>query len=195
MTILHELLRAPSAEVVWRLRGDLRQLGAPSASPIWSLLEQFHRYLRQLEGSTTSREYSHRASLMDIGAVGGVMLDNLLEARSAEELGQRLLSAVLSEGLMVLATRQHVKAWEQDLETVYAETAWQLHDQIWEWSERLRPDLPAAQRRVMVEQLLAPLRSTQYSGTVRAVLISRLYQVLIWSCLQSLGAVDPPKSR
>ncbi len=180
---LRRLMQAPSAQEVWNLRGDLLESDQPREGVIWTLLEQLHQYLRQLESSTTSREHSHRASLLDIGAVGGVLLDNLLEARSGEEMGRRLLSALLSEGLMVLATRQHVKAWEQELDTVYSQAAWQLYNQLWWWSERLKPELPGLHRRVMIEQLLAPIRSQELGGTVKAVLITRYYQLLIWSCL------------
>lgn len=181
---LRRLMRSPTAHEVWNLRGDLLQRETSSDDPIWEVLEQFYRYLCQLESSSTSREHSHRASLLDIGAVGGVVLERLLEGGSPAQTGRRLLSALMSEGLMVLATRQHVKAWEQELANVYAEAAWQLYDQLWKWSLPLRPELKPGARRVLIEQLLAPIRSEEPAGTVKAVLITRYYQLLLWTRLR-----------
>ena len=75
----------------------------------------------------------------------------------------RLLGALLSEGLMVLATRQHVKAWEGELSAVYRAAAWYLYDELWRWAAGLKPDLSAADRRRLLDRLVtkAPARSRE----------------------------------
>jgi hypothetical protein len=113
---LRHALTSPTAEGLWRLRGDLLETGLTPETRTFRVLGEFASFLDELATSTSSREYSHLASMMDIGALGGVVLEQLLEPTSADQLAQRVLAGALSEGLMVLATRQHVKAWEEELD-------------------------------------------------------------------------------
>jgi hypothetical protein len=121
---LGQVLRNPTAADLWRLRAELLVAGLPRDSRAWAVIDEFRAFLDQLVTSTSSREYSHLASKLDISAVGGVVLEQLLEIKDAQELALRLLTGLLSEGLMVLGTRQHVKAWEGELDAVYANAAW-----------------------------------------------------------------------
>ena len=85
-----------------------RRRGLGRAGRVQALLDQ-------LATGTSSRDYSDLASKLDVGALGGVVLEHVLESEKAEDLALRLFTGLLSEGLMVLATRQHVKAWEGEL--------------------------------------------------------------------------------
>lgn len=177
-SLKHALTR-PDPAVLWDLRADLLEAGVDADSPVWDLLDEFHDFLDHLAGSTTAREYSNLASMLDIGGVGGVILESLLEADDPSKLAQRLLSAVLSEGLMILATRQHVRAWEEELDSVYRAAAWSLYPKIWRFSVDQKPGLSDPERRALVEQLFKPLTDPARSGTVRAVVIVRLFQALL----------------
>ena len=176
---LHAVLSAPSPTAVWELRGALRTTDAALAPEGWALLEQYHRFLTELTTRTTSREYSHFASLLDIGAVGGVAVQNLLDAAETGHLWRKLLVGGLSEGLMLAAARQYVKAWEGELSAVYEATTWVLFDALWQTSAALQPELDAARRRELVESLLAPARDTAVNGVVKAALLARLFQILL----------------
>ena len=61
---------------------------------------------------------------MEIGSLSGVVGADLAEAADADEWARRLLSATITEGLAVMATRQHVKAWRGELDSVHREAAW-----------------------------------------------------------------------
>jgi hypothetical protein len=109
------ILREPSAAAVWELRAELLASGLSPGARIFELLAEFHRFLDHLETGAASRDHSERASLMDIGSFGAVVAADLLEAEESPDLARRLLAGALTEGLAVLATRQHVKAWRGEL--------------------------------------------------------------------------------
>jgi hypothetical protein len=189
---LKNVLTAPKVEGLWALRAELLQTGLPEDSRVWSVVEEFQKFLDDLATGSTSREYSELASLLDISAVGGVVLENVLEKEGAEELGLRLLAGLVSEGLMVAATRQHVKAWGAELDAVYRRSAWFLYGELWRWARELKPDLPAAERRRLLDRLLAPVHSEETSGLSKATLIGLLFQVLLLSYLSAEAASLSP---
>jgi hypothetical protein len=186
---LIKVLTAPSAADLWRLRADLLEAALPAGARTWEVLDHFRAYLDRLETGASSRDYSHLASKLDIGAVGGVLVEHLVESENARQLTERLLGGLLSEGLMVLATRQHVKAWEGELASVHREAAWYLYGEIWRWAEEMKPDLDRKERRNLIDQLLNPVLSDDTPGMHRAVLIGRLFQLLLASYLSGeIGA-------
>jgi hypothetical protein len=173
------LLTAPSAEAVWRLRGDLLEAGTPADSHLLALLGGFHDYLDRLATGMSSRDYSQLASKLDISAISGVILERLAEAADPSKLGLNLVAGAVSEGLMALATRQHVKAWEGELAAVHRSAAWVLFDELWRWTKERNPEIPALERRELLDRLLAPTLDPQQPGLLRAALICRLFQILI----------------
>lgn len=176
-------LASPSAGDLWRLRSELLQAGLSPDSRVMAVLGEFQGFLDHLSTSTSSREYSELASKLDIGAVGGVVLEQMLESKGAEDLAFRLFTGALSEGLMVLATRQHIRAWEGELSAVYRSAGWYLYQELWRWAERKKPDLPSAERRVLLDGLLAPVRDADGDGMSKAVLLGLLFQLLLLSYL------------
>lgn len=185
------LVGQPSPAGLWQLRGDLLQIGVPLETAIWCTLDEFYHFLNELLANATAREYSHFASLLDIGAVGGVALQNLLTREGNHAFWQRLLAGGISESLMVLAARQYVKAWEGEMEGLYRTAAWNLYHALWSSSMELKPDLAPAARRAHLENLLAPLRAENSKGTAKAILIARLYQFLLLYHLRELVPEEP----
>jgi hypothetical protein len=194
MSIRDELtgvLRGPTPAALWRLRAELLEAGIPPEAPVWRVMDEFRHYLDQLATSTSSRDYSDLASRLDISAVGGVVLEHALESEKAEDLALRLFTGLLSEGLMVLATRQHVKAWQGELSAVCRNAAWYLYDELWRWAEARKPDLPPHERRLLLDRLLAPLCSSDGAGSSGPVLAGLLFQVLLLSHLAEQIAKAP----
>lgn len=182
---LKDVLTAPEVKGLWALRAELLEAGLPESSRVWPVVDEFQKFLDDLATGSTSREYSELASMLDVSAVGGVVLENVIEKEGAEELGLRLLAGLLSEGLMIAATRQHVKAWGTELDAVYRRSAWFLYGELWQWARELKPDLPAAERRRLLDRLLAPVHSEESSGLSKATLIGLLFQVLLLSYLSA----------
>jgi hypothetical protein len=127
----------------------------------------------------SSRDFSNLASKLDIAAVSGVILDRLAEASNPPALALDLFSGAISEGLMVLATRQHVRAWEGELSTVHRSAAWILYDELWRWTGERSPGIAPPQRRALLDELMAPILAPDSPGLLKAALICRLFQLLI----------------
>ena len=174
---------APSPAGLWGLRGDLLGEGVPPESPVVRVIGSFHDYLDRISTGISSRDYSHLASKLDISAISGVILERLAEAEDSEDMAMGILSGALTEGLMVLATRQHVRAWEGELESVHRSAAWTLYDELWRWSSERNPELSPDQRRPLIDALLEPATSHETSGLVKAVVIGRLFQIMVISRL------------
>ena len=180
---LAQSLRSPDAAALWTLRSELLQSGLPRDARAWGVLDRFRQFVARLETGTSSRDYSHLASKLDVGALSGVVLENVLESDQAQELALRLFTGLVSEGLMVLATRQHVKAWEGELSAVYRDAAWYLYAEMWRWAESRKPDLPATERRALLDRLFAPVQAEETGGFAKALLIGSLFQLLLLSYL------------
>jgi hypothetical protein len=172
------LAAAPTPEALRQLQTGLLAAGVGQADPVWPLLDAYYEFLTTLAVRATSREFSHFASLLDMGAVGGVALQNILMAEEGQ-WWSRLLAGGLSEGLMVLAARQYVHAWEGELGAVFTAASWRLYRELWRVSETWRPDLPFAERHRLLEELIAPLAEDTLEGTQRAALATRLFQLLL----------------
>jgi hypothetical protein len=178
---LEAVLRAPSAANLWTLRAGLLEAGLPAGSDVWEVLGEFEHFLDEVATRTSSWEYSQLSSRLDIAAVGGVVIEQVLEAKGQEDVGLRALSGLLSEGLMILATRQHVKAWEGELAAVYRRAGWYLYAALWRWTEARTPGLPPGERRRLLDELFAPVRSPDTVGFSKALLLGLLFQVLLAS--------------
>ncbi len=128
----------------------------------------------------SAHEYSKLATLLDIGAVGGVALERVLESEvTSAELWRRLLIGAVSESLMVWASRQYVQAFRAEITSVYQTAAWHLYDELWRISEQAQPEQEPATRRQAIDQLLAPIHDQKLEDTVKAVLIGRIFQILL----------------
>jgi hypothetical protein len=159
---------------------------AEAARRALEVAREFHSYLTEIEAKASAREYSHLASLLDIGAVGGVALENL--AQTGESLLQRLLLGGLSETLMVLASRQYVKAWSREMRPLHLQAVWFLRAELWRLSAGRRPDMPVEERAGLVDGLLAPAMEDSLGDEARVALLGRLFQVLLVVYLgQALG--------
>jgi hypothetical protein len=173
------VLTAPDPAALRCLQGDLLQSELPLSPETWQVLADFHDYLVSIVARTTSREYSHLASMLDMGAVGIVALQHVMNARGEEDFWWTFLLSALSEGLMITAARQYVKAWEGEMAAVHEQAAWKIQQAFWRISKALRPQLDPAERREYLDQLIAPLYNNDLNSTLRAILLIRFFQVLL----------------
>jgi hypothetical protein len=134
----------------------------------------------------TARQYNELASRLDVGAVGMLALQDILLER--EELGKNLLLGGLGEGLMVWASRQYVKAWEQELQLTHQRVAWTLYDMLWGLSRRFQPDQPETERRALIEATLAPVRDDDTPLESKILLLLRLFQTVLLVLIAPLCA-------
>ncbi len=191
---LDRVLTAPTPAALWELHGQLLAAGAEPAGLALRTAEAFHHYLCEMQGKITARQYSQLASLLDIGAIGGVALQNLVGLERTEVEGQandllkKLLLGTAGESLMVLASRQYVKGWQSELNSTHCRAAWYLAEALWALSATLQPGLPSEERNALIGRLLAPARDPKAANETRVVLLGRLFQlVLLSQCLPLLA--------
>jgi hypothetical protein len=187
---LQPILSQPTPAALETLQGVLLttgQQGSPVELPL-EIAGNFHAFLSELQSKMSAKLYSEFASKMDMGAVGVVALENLLFS-SADEFWQRLAVGGLAEGLMVAASRQYIKGWDAETGLVHSRTAWYLTEALWHTSCRMQPGLAAEQRWQAIHSLLAPVRDEQVPAPVKALLLGRIFQVLLVAHLSPLLAV------
>jgi hypothetical protein len=185
--MLAQIISKPDPAVLWQIRAVLLEAELSRDDRRLKILTELYEFLNKLIASSTARQYSHFASILDLGAVGGVALQNLLEKSDSANFSQRLLAGGLSELLMVMAARQYVKAWEEEMKSAYNAAAWHLYEEFWHLSKEMQPELKADQRRQLVDKLLTPLRDNETSGTVKAAITVHYYQLLLVAHLQYIS--------
>jgi len=186
-------LTSPTPAALWTLRADLLEDGASPDGQAFEIIGEFHAFLDRFATSTSSRDLNHLASKLDIGAIGGVVLEQLFESPNAKDLAMRVLTGGISEGLMVLASRQYVRAQEGELAALFRDVAWSLYHRLWQWTAEANPDLEASERRQLLDRVTAPLRDVQTPSSIKAVLAGRLFQVLLLGRL-SADVTGRPRS-
>jgi hypothetical protein len=196
---IQPVLTQPTPADLVTLQGALLASGQRD-EPFDSALEiagQFHAYLCDLQSKVTAREYSELASRLDIGAVGAVALESIITS-DKESLWQGLLLGALGEGLMVAASRQYVKAWEVETAQVHTCAAWHLTEALWRTSGEMQPDLRPEERWEAIQSLLAPAYDDEVAGEAKALLLGRVFQILLLTHLARVvgpAAQDEPPAR
>ena len=144
--VLSNIARKPAPDDLWALRGAMLSCAQTGQDTqlVHQVISEFYSYVSEVQAKISAQGYNELASRLDIASVGVLALQDILVER--ENLGLSLLLGSLGEGLMVLASRQYVKAWEQELRSVHRRAAWVLYDVWWRLSLQYRPDIAAAER-------------------------------------------------
>lgn len=183
---LATVLAQPTPAALWQLRGDLRQAGLPADHAAWAVIDRFYAFLNELSAGMKAHEFNKMATMLDIGAVGGVAVQGMIEGDiPVDDLWKKLVAGSVGEGLMVLASRQYIKSAHAELISVYNAAAWYLFSALWDVSARLQPELSSADRRQLLDQLLTPALHEETEDGVKMVLIGRLFQILLLVHLMS----------
>jgi hypothetical protein len=146
---------------------------------------RFYAYLSDLQSKMAAKDYSEVASRLDIAAVGIVALENMV-AQERETFWQRLLLGGLGEALMVGASRQYVKGWQVEAGQVHENAAWYLTGALWDASLEMQPALEPEQRWQAIQTLLAPVHDPGVPTPAKALLLGRIFQVLLLTYLAQL---------
>ncbi len=203
MTKLHEALQTiltrPTPEALVALQGALLMSNQQGEAVDYALeiAGHFHSYLCELQSKITARDYSELASRLDIGAVGTVALENIV-ATEKTRFWERLFLGGLGETLMVAASRQYIKAWEAETGLVHSQAAWYLTEALWRASAAMQSNLtrvPPERRWAAIQALLAPAYDPSVSASVKAVLLGRVFQMLLLTYLARLVAADTQAER
>lgn len=173
-TALDRVLTQPTAQDLWRLRGDLLLLGERETERPRQLLESFFSYLCDLESKASSRRASRWSAVLETSSVTSVGLQELVHEQA--DAVQRLLGSAVTAVLEMSAAVLNTRAWEIEASSIHASAAWYLYDEYWEIAGALRANLPPAERRAELDRLFAPLLDAQVSAAVKSALLIYLYQ-------------------
>lgn len=184
---LQPILSQPTPSALVTLQGVLLAFDhrGEAVDRALEVASHFHEYLSELQSKITARQYSEMASMLDIGAVGAVAVESILTATN-EDFWQRLLLGGVAEGLMVAASRQYVKAWQIETGLVHTRAAWYLTEALWYVSTDMQPDLAPEKRWQAIQTLLVPAYDADVPAPEKALLLGRVFQVLLLAYLARL---------
>ncbi len=177
--LLSHIARQPTADDLWTLRGTLLACtrDEPAAQLVTEVAREFFLYVSELQSKMTARQYNELASRLDIGSIGMLALQDIMLEQ--ENMWENLVLGGLGEGLMVLASRQYIKAWEQELDSVRRRAAWSLYGVLWQLSHQYQPDMAASERQALIEATLAPALDSDTPSETRTLLLLRLFQTVL----------------
>lgn len=192
--ILQRILTKPATNDLLALQGILlfweEKADAPlereRITSVLALLEDFYSYLVGLESKLEAHAFAELASKMDLGAVGVVIAGNIRDA--GDRVMERVLMGGVSETLMLLSSRQYIKAFNRDLEAFFLQIAWQLRAHFWRFSAARCPRMVPSERAALIDTLFAPVFDPHASSEAKPVVLGCLFQVLL---LGSMGGMLP----
>ncbi len=185
--VVQPILTGPTPGALVALQGALlaAEMEGEAVETALEIAGQFHTYLSELQSKITAKQYNEMASRLDIGAVGTVALENIV-ATQKEEFWKRLLLGGLGEALMVAASRQYIRAWDAETSLVHTQATWYLSEALWRASRQMQPDLAPERRWEAIQGLLAPAYEAKTLAPAKAVLLGRVFQILLLTHLARL---------
>ena len=187
---LDQILANPTASELWGFQKALLVAGDGDAERARDVARAFHSCLRTLGSKAASRSASRWGAALGTAAVASVSLPELhdRQERGIGELLEQSLPALLEIGASV----RSAQAWEIEAGLVYDEFAWFLYEQLWEISQRVRPELADDERRSRVDDVIDPLLDPSVPDHDRATLVVDLFRsVLAARVLPLLGVTNP----
>lgn len=177
--LLTHIAHEPTCDDLWTLRGTLLVCTQDQAEGplVNEVAREFYIYLSELQSKMTARQYNELASRLDIGSIGMLALQDIIIEQ--ENLWKNLLLGGIGEGLMVLASRQYIKAWEQELKSVHRRAAWTLYGVLWQLSQQYQPEMASNERQALIETTLAPALDEETPFETKALMLLRLFQTVL----------------
>lgn len=191
-SIVERLLTEPQPETLWALQPLLLASDSPAAPPAYEVAQRFYCYLVNVRSKLTSKQYSLLGAALAATSIGIIAVRDLLETAADDRahLLQNALSGGLAGATEGFATLQHVRAWETEFGSVHDEALWDLYGVLWRLSAEGRADQPPETRHRLIEQLLAPARSSELDGLARMAYLIRMYQIALVLRLHPLLAAQ-----
>ena len=176
---LQRVLEEPTPADLWALQGDLLVVGGDpeAASKARRVAGDFYLYLSDLISKVASRHHSQWAAALATASVTSVSFHELLHGQ-VDAFKQLLVSGAPAL-LEIGSALESVKAWEVETGLVHYDAAWRLYGELWDISTTMLPDLAADQRRTGLDALLGPAVSPDSPGSAKAILLVKLYQVVL----------------
>jgi hypothetical protein len=69
------------------------------------------------------------------------------------------------------------------LASVYREAVWYLYGELWRWTSQRKPELDPAERRGLLDQLMAPIGDETFNAAQKTAILCALFQLLLVDAL------------
>jgi len=178
----------------WRLRSELHVLkahleahprdGTPelraAVDGALALTGEAHNLALEFRSGMSDKGYAQFASLLDLGAIGTIALENLLVVERRRLTA--LLLAGLSELLTYLASREYVKGASARLASIARAEGPHLQDELWSALRRYRPKATAAELREAqgaIDRFFSKALAEGLPPEAQALIVSGVLNVLL----------------
>jgi len=144
------------------------------------LAGEAHALAAELKGFTGQKERSEAASLLDLGSIGILGMENILTAEKVTL--PRIVMSSLSETLMFLATRQIVAGSREVLGGLYRQHAAAMYRELWTLATDHRKTLTAKDIREIqagIDGFFAQLEAEGVSVDGQIVVLRQFYALLL----------------
>jgi len=191
--IMAETFAAYGPESLWRLRSELHLLQTyldshgekradlrAAVQATLALTADAHAFHVELRSALTDKQYTQFASVLDLGAIGTLALENLLTAEKITI--PRLLLNALSELLVYLASREYVKGADSRAAAALQARASPLQDEVWATLGRYRKKASSAELREAqraIDGFFGTLATGALPAEARAALLAGTFQILL----------------
>jgi len=188
---------------LWKVRGELQRLKTACGSTprmkdekiqrliekLLSMNEECYCFSVDVRSKLSAESYNKLATLFDIGAIGAIAGQNILEGDI--DISQ-IITGVLSETFVVLGSLQYIEAWNQECETIIDENALRIYDMFWELPrefDRGIDDDELEQLRDGLDRFFDEIRDRKVAQDTRIAVIGQLYSLFAKIYLNRLLAL------
>lgn len=185
-TRLSRILAAPTVADLWDLQADLLAIGGDQAERARKVAGAFHGCLRSLESKVASRNASRWGAALATASVTSVSIQEALAEQ--EKALRRLFASGVTALLEIASAVKSVQAWEVEASLMYYDAAWCVYGELWDISVLRSPALDKAQRKEIIDNLLAPVINPDIGDATKSALMIALFKVILAERMQPLLA-------
>jgi hypothetical protein len=185
----------PLPDQIWEVRSDVLAMravleGARTArnreetlsvlADLSDLCDAFFRFTTCLLHNLKGKGFTQFATLWDMATVGSLALHDLMDGRWRQL--KDLLASAFSEGSMIMASLQYVRAAEENLKTVTDEHASFLYGKLWGVALEIRKGLTPAEAREAqkgLDDFFSALKSEGTPIETRMVVLLQIYMIML----------------
>jgi len=187
------LIPLPSA--IWDVRSDVLAMRAVVESrkdiedkegvlrtlkELSDICDNFYRLTTRLMHNMKGKGFTQMATLWDMATVGSLAIHDLMGGRWKKI--QNLLASAFSEGAMIMASIQYIKAASETLKASTDEHGSYLYGQLWDIVCSLRKDMTPSEAREAqkgLDEFFKGLSSEDTPLETRMVVLIQTYMILL----------------
>jgi hypothetical protein len=192
----------PDPSAIWELRSSAQALGAyletraqiknkglakSACEDIVAIGKDLYDYANEIRQHVSAKGYTQIATLFDLVAIGGLAIQDLTNGKWMN--WKNVLTSATSEGSVLLASVQYIKAAEANLVATVKNHTLIVSDHLWATTVRLKKGMSPVEiveTRRGLDKFFAQISSQAMPLELRVALLFQLYTILLKSRLKGL---------